>query len=278
MELQVRHLTAFVELCEARTYTAAARHLHVTQPSLSRTIQDLERVLATDLVVRGSRPLELTADGHEFEERARRILADLAALEADMRGRTEVRLGFAWLLPPDWFARVRAEFESLGGQVRLHRTDDPAGDLTHDRIDVALTRAADRTDGITWRAIGTEKRVLAVSARSPLATMPGVRWPDLAAHPLVVNTRTGTTRPDNWPDSDPDREIVTCINFDEWLELVGADRGIGAVPAIAVERAPHPDVVYRELPDIPDSRVYLGWRRAPSRTTRRFIDAALAQA
>lgn len=96
----------------------------------------------------------------------------------------------------------------------------------------------------------------------------------LADCPLVVNTRSGTTTADSWPDPVPGRDIVTCTNFDEWIELVAADRGIGAVPALAVDRAPHPDVVYRDIPGIPDSDVYLAWRRRPepSRSTLLFLD------
>ncbi|BAD56810.1 LysR family transcriptional regulator [Nocardia farcinica] len=278
MDLQVRHLAAFVALCDTGTYTRAAARLHLTQPSLTRTIQDLERILDCDLVIRGGRGLELTAEGAEFLPRARRILTDLTELHDDMRGRAVVRLGFAWLLPSDWFAATRARYEALGGTLAIHRVDDPAGALEHGRIDVALARTVHRESAaITWRRIGTERRVLAVSTHSALARRPGLSWADLAAHPLVVNIRSGTTTPSDWPDPRTDREIVTCTNFDEWLELVAADRGIGAVPDIAVERAPHPGVVYRDLPDIPDSPLFLGWRSTPppARSTRRYLDVAL---
>ncbi|WP_280415501.1 LysR family transcriptional regulator [Nocardia carnea] len=278
MELQVRHLAAFVALCEEGTYTGAAARLHLTQPSLTRTVQDLERILGTTLVNRGTRRLELTDDGRELRTRAERILTDLTELEADMRGRAEIRLGFAWLLPSEWFGRVRAAWEELGGRLAIHRTDDPVGDLARGHLDIALVRnTRNGSDTITWQRIGTERRVLAVAADSPLAARPGLRWSELAAQPLIVNPRSGTTTPDSWAEPHPGREIVTCRNFDEWLELVSAGRGIGAVPAIAVHRAPHPGVVYRELPDIPDSPVYLGWRRTPaqSRSTRRFLDTAL---
>ncbi|MBF6247812.1 LysR family transcriptional regulator, partial [Nocardia elegans] len=80
MDLQVRHLAAFVALCDTGTYTRAAARLHLTQPSLTRTIQDLERILDCDLVIRGGRGLELTAEGAEFLPRARRILTDLTEL------------------------------------------------------------------------------------------------------------------------------------------------------------------------------------------------------
>ncbi|GGL32168.1 LysR family transcriptional regulator substrate-binding protein [Nocardia jinanensis] len=111
----------------------------------------------------------------------------------------------------------------------------------------------------------------------PGSRAPGLNWTDLAAYPLVVNTRSGTTTPDSLSGRQPGRDIVTCTNFDEWLELVAAGRGIGAVPAIAVHRAPHPGVVYRDISGIPDSALYLGWRRTPppARSVRRFLDIAL---
>lgn len=280
MDLQLRHLAAFVALCEEGTYTRAAVRLRIAQPSVSRTVQDLERILDCDLIARGARQLELTANGELFLEKSRAILTELTELQAEMRTRTRVRVGFAWLLPSDWFAAARAGYEQLGGQITIHRTDNPAAALRDGTIDIAVARNINQTtSSITWRRIGTERRVLAVSAHSDLAHTPGLRWADLAQQPLVVNTQSGTTTPDSWPEPDPDREIVTCRNFDEWIELIAANRGIGAVPAIATHRAPHPDVIYRELPDIPDSTIYLGWRRTPPppRSTRRFLEVALAE-
>ncbi|MFC9473061.1 LysR family transcriptional regulator [Nocardia sp. NPDC056952] len=278
MDLQIRHLEAFVALCEEGTFTRAAARVHVSQPSLSRTIQELERVLDCVLIDRSARTPGPTASGELFLRRSRAILADMTELQAEMRAQTQVRVGFAWLLPNDWFAATRERYEQLGGQLKLLRSDNPTADLRDGAVDVAVVRNVGPVSGsISWRPIGAEKRVLAVSARSSLARTPGLRWADLAHHPLVINTESGTTTPDCWPDSAPGRETVTCRNLDEWIELIAADRGIGAVPALAAHRAPHPEVVYRELPDIPDSTLYLGWRRTPepSRSTRRFLDAAV---
>lgn len=278
MDLQIRHLEAFVALREAGTFTRAATRLHVSQPSLSRTIQDLERILDCSLIDRSTSTLTLTANGEQFLSRSRAILTELSELQAEMRALSLVRVGFAWLLPTDWFAAARTRFEQHGGQLTVIRSDNPTADLSNGAVDVAVVRnIRPSTGSIAWRRIGIEERLLAVSIHSDLARTPGLRWADLARHPLVVNTESGTTTPDSWSDPDPDRETVACRNFDEWIELIAADRGIGIVPALATHRAPHPDVVYRELPDIPTSTLYLGWRRTPepSRSTRLFIDTAL---
>lgn len=276
MDLELRHLRAYLALCDEANYTRAAQRLHLTQPSLTRTIQQLERILDSRLVERTSRRFDLTDDGTEFLAHARRIIADLDTVCADLQLRSAVAIGFSWLLPDAWFTAARTRFEAVGGHLEIHRVDDPIAALTARTIDIALYRKRIRlSSAFASRQIATETRVLAVSADSPLAHADNLRWHDLADYPLVVNTISGTTDETSWPEPNPTRPIITCTNFDEWLELVAAGRGVGAVPELARTRAPHPAVVYRDVPDAPPSHVYLAWRTtpAPSRSIQRFLEA-----
>lgn len=276
MDLELRHLRAYLVLCEERNFTRAAARLHITQPSLTRAMQQLERILDTRLLERSSRRFELTSEGSELADRARRIVADVDAVCADLRMRATVAVGFAWLLPDIWFAAARTRFEEIGGRLAIHRVDDPIAALAAGSIDIALYRKNIRLPAnMAARLIATERRVLAVAADSSLARR-APRWQDLAGHPLVVNTISGTTDETSWPAVDSGREIVTCTNFDEWIELIAAGRGIGAVPELARTRAPHPGVRYLDVPDAPPSQLYLVWREkpAPSRWVRRFVGIA----
>ncbi|WP_067814290.1 LysR family transcriptional regulator [Nocardia inohanensis] len=275
MDVELRHLRAFIALCDEGNYTRTAQRLHLTQPSLTRTIQQLERILDCRLIERSARRFEITDTGSEFLAQARRIVADLDAVCSEIQLRATVRVGFSWLLPDAWFAAARTRFEALGGRVEILRVDDPIAALAARTIDIALYRKPIRLPrGLNSRRIATEQRVLAVSANSPLVRARELSWSDLAEYPLVVNTVSGTTDQTSWPTPDPGRRIVTCTNFDEWIELVAADRGIGAVPELARSRAPHPGVVYREVPDAPPSHLYLAWRTqpAPSRSIREFLE------
>ncbi|RDI67294.1 LysR family transcriptional regulator [Nocardia pseudobrasiliensis] len=277
MDLELRHLRSYVAVAEERNYTRAAQRLHMTQPSLTRTIQQLERILDCRLIERTSRRFDLTDEGEQFLIAARRTIADLDSAVADLQLRSAVSVGFSWLLPDAWFAAARTRFEALGGHVEIHRIDDPIAALLSGSIDIALYRKDIRLPAqLATRAIAVERRVLAVSARSPLARARHLRWGDVARYPLVVNTITGTTDETSWAAPRPDRPIVTCTNFDEWIELIAADRGIGAVPELARSRAPHPGVVYVEVPDAPASHVHLVWRStpAPARSVQRFLDVA----
>ncbi|CAM4055316.1 LysR family transcriptional regulator [Nocardia ninae] len=276
-QIELRHLRAYVALCEESNYTRAAARLHLSQPALTRTIQQLERHIECRLIERTSRRFALTDEGTELLTHARRILADVDTVAAQLRSRAAIEVGFAWLLPTSWLAATRRRYEALGGRITLHRVDDPLAALEARAIDIAIYRRETQLPShLESRVIATEQRMLAVAANSPLADATDLRWADLAGYPLVVNVVSGTTHAGSWEQGDPDRPIITCRNFDEWIELVAANRGIGGVPALARSRAPHPGVVYLDIPDAPPSHVYLAWhaKPAPSRAVQRFLGVA----
>jgi DNA-binding transcriptional LysR family regulator len=78
--MELRHLRYFVAVADAGNVSRAAQRLHITQPALTRQIQDLEREFACRLFDRIGRRIVLTRDGEEILERTRRLLADAEAL------------------------------------------------------------------------------------------------------------------------------------------------------------------------------------------------------
>lgn len=276
MDIELRHLRAYLALCEEANYTRAAARLHLSQPALTRTIQQLERLVDCRLVERTARRFALTPEGAELLAHTRRILADVDAVAAELRSRATLEIGFSWLLPDAWFAATRRRFEEQGGRITLRRVDDPLAALGERAVDIAIYRKETGLPRhLASRIIATEQRVLAVAAHSPLAGATDLSWSDLADRPLVVNTVSGTTDAASWHPAAPDRVVITCTNFDEWIELVAADRGIGVVPDLARTRAPHPGVVYLDIPDAPPSHVYVAWRArpVPPRSVQRFLAA-----
>ncbi|MGY6653613.1 LysR substrate-binding domain-containing protein [Amycolatopsis sp. TRM77291] len=72
---------------------------------------------------------------------------------------------------------------------------------------------------------------------------------------------------------------METTNFDEWIESVAADRGIGVVPEVAMRRNIHPAVRFIPLPDAPPSPVALVFRPHVHETMlRHFVDISLTSA
>jgi DNA-binding transcriptional LysR family regulator len=123
--MELRHLRYFVAVAELRSVRAASEQLHVTQPAISRQIQDLEQAIGAALFERTPRGLTLTAAGEAYLSEAREILARVDAanrlarqIAAGLHG--HLRLGFvenaAW---SGVVSRVLREFEQAVPQVTL---------------------------------------------------------------------------------------------------------------------------------------------------------------
>lgn len=90
--MERRHITYFLAVVEAGSITEAARRLHLSQPSVSEAIKDLERELRTPLFERG-RTLTLTAAGQAMVGPARRALRSLESVKESVRQVTGLSRG-----------------------------------------------------------------------------------------------------------------------------------------------------------------------------------------
>lgn len=279
MDVEVRHLRAFVAVARRGSFTRAAEQLLITQPALTRTIQQLETAPQVQLLERTSRHVDLTEVGAEFLGAAERVLADLDRALGAARGHATIRLGFSWLLPDPWAQDVVARFEhATGSSVTLVRYDDPMASVIDGNAEIGLIRGGTST---VTHPVGVvhlfeETRVVVCSAHSALAARDHLDWAEVADWPLVVNTVSGTTGPWSWPPGHRPRTIIETRNFDEWLESVAADRGIGVVPEVAARRTIHPALRFLTLINAPPSPVaiaFLPHRQQP--LVRRFVQAAI---
>lgn len=131
-------LVAFEATARLVSFTAAARALNVTQPSISRRIARLEADLGVELVSRRTKPLQLTDPGARLHEALRQGFGRIEAVVEEIRGdtdRSRIEIsagpGFAsfWLIPH--FTDLQASFP--GRNIRIltltHRDDTAAGDI-----------------------------------------------------------------------------------------------------------------------------------------------------
>lgn len=87
--MELRVLRYFLEVAREKNITRAADVLHVTQPTLSRQLMELEQSLGTTLFIRGSREITLTEDGNFFRQRAEEIIELADRIEREFIERDE---------------------------------------------------------------------------------------------------------------------------------------------------------------------------------------------
>ncbi|AWB06406.1 LysR family transcriptional regulator (plasmid) [Azospirillum humicireducens] len=98
-------LETFVRIVEAGNLSAAAAQLGSTQPTVSRRLQQLERMLGVRLLQRSTHRMALTDDGSRCYERAKDLLAGWQMLESDVRGADDQPSGHLRVVAPHAFGQ-----------------------------------------------------------------------------------------------------------------------------------------------------------------------------
>lgn len=191
--MELRQVRYFAAVARHRHFTRAAAELGLAQPALSQQVRALERELGVVLIDRGGRRVRLTDAGEAFHVWAERILADVAAAEAELAvfaglGRGRVVLGTT---PVQTLGRVDlpgllAAFHHRypGVEIALREATTPIliDDLEAGRLDLALgALMADVVPpGIVVQPLFAEELVAIVAPDHPLARRGNVRIAELA--------------------------------------------------------------------------------------------------
>lgn len=112
-------LQTFVRIVDAGSLSAAATQLGVTQPTISRRLQSLERLLGLRLLQRSTHAMKLTEDGERCFEHARGMVERWQAIEADLQGAADTPRGLLRVLAPSAFGQEQL-IAPLANYLRRH--------------------------------------------------------------------------------------------------------------------------------------------------------------
>lgn len=267
--MELRHLRAFLAIAEEGGITRAAARLHISQPALSRTLRALEEHLGIRLIDRSTHYLQLTDAGQAFRVRAASAVAAVdAALDP---GRTELwplRVGHAWSALGRHTSTVLRRWQQAHPRTPLEllRIDDRTAGLAQGRVDAALLRGPLTIPGVSSALLSDEPRVAAVPADSALTARDDLVLADLTDCTVVLNTVSGTTTVQLWPDAAHPASTLEVANTDDWLAAIAAGRGVGVSSAATAEMHSYPGVAYRPLADAPALPLHLVWSEPPAHT------------
>ena len=274
----LRRLRYFVAVAEALHFGRAAARLHISQPPLSRQIQQLEREIGVLLFRRSKRRVELTDAGSYLLDEAREMLAKAETLAVRTRrvesGETgRLTLGFIstvdYSILPGLLSAYRAAHPGVTLELRELTSDVQLRELHEGRIDAGMMLAPVDDTALAMLPLLLEPLVAALPADDPLArSRAALSLTSLAGRPFVIFPRSAATglydaiiefcrRCGFTP-----RIAQEAIQMQTIVSLVSAGLGVALVPA-SLRHMRRRGVVYRRLrEDSPLLTVLLAWRAA----------------
>lgn len=222
--VQLRLIRYLLAVAEHGNFTRAAESLHVSQPTLSQQVIQLESTLGVALLDRSGRTVKVTDAGRAYIQHAQRALRELEAGRRAIHdvqdlARGELRLATtptftAYLVGP-LLAAFHARYPGIMVRLKEMSLDTIAAAVAADEVDLAIAFAVSRpADDIECAPLLVERLNVVVSAQHRFAACTGPITPQM----LAVE-QLGVLSPD----------FVTRGHVDEYFR----SQGIG--PRIAIE-------------------------------------------
>jgi DNA-binding transcriptional LysR family regulator len=243
--LSMKLLEAYYWVARLRSFHAAADRLHITQPSISYRIKELENQLGRELMVRGPGSIRLTAQGQLLYGQAERMITAAQDLEQQFRkGGTltgALRLGvtdaFAAICLPDLLRRMAIEHPELNIAVAVDNSHVLARMLDEGEVDLAVLSTPPMLPGLRYESLGFQ-RVAWVASRTIAAGLShSAEW--VAASRIFVTPAPSNldTITQAWFGERglPLPRLNVCNSMSAIFTLVQAGAGIGILPLRLVE-------------------------------------------
>lgn len=198
--MDIRVLKYFLTVAREGNITRAAEVLHITQPTLSRQLKELEEEIGAKLLARGKRQVTLTQSGVLFQQRAGEIVALLEKTERDLAEQREglggvVSIGCvettASMLLPDAVEAFSGRHPMVQYEIYSADGDDIREKLDQGSIDMGiLVEPVEAAKYDFIRLPFKERWGILVRQEAPLARLESVRGEDILDIPLLIPRRT----------------------------------------------------------------------------------------
>ena len=201
--VNLEYYRVFCSVCECGGITAAAEALCISQPAVSQAVRQLEEQLGTQLLLRSSKKVELTAEGKLLYEYASSALGLLESAEHQLGGLHELKVGQLRLAAGDITARhlllpALEHFHQLYPQVHLsifNRTSMGSLELLRaGRIDAAFLNLPIEDDRITVHWERPIHDIFVAGEKFSSLKEKTLTLRELAAQPLIMLEEKANSR------------------------------------------------------------------------------------
>lgn len=294
----LRQLQYLKALAEHGSFGRAAEAAHVTQPTLSAGIQELEKILGAPVVDRARSGVILTPVGAEALRRANVILNEADALVQAAKNAGQpltgrFRLGVIPTVAPFLLPRalplLRKRFPNLRLFLREDLTHRLITALKAGQLDAVLIALPYDMAGLDWAHVSDDELMAAAPADHPLARETEILPSAMEAGDLIL-LQDGHCLRDHAlaacglrpPKAGVEEEIFAATSLPTLVQMVGSGLGVTFLPAMAVDAGltEAASVAVRPIAvDHPSREIVVAWRAGSSRASEgRLLAEVLKEA
>jgi DNA-binding transcriptional LysR family regulator len=239
----LRHIRAFLALARAGSFTRAASELHMSQPTLTVQIQQLESAVGVKLFDRNKRHVALTQAGRDLLVPLERILIDVEAIATSTGELREHRRGLVTVaalpsvaagLLPRAIKRLSESYPGITVRVFDGVASTVAAMVKGGQADFGISSQTTGDRELTSQTLLMDRLCAVVSPSHPLARKRSMTLHELAKHPLILMVKDSSSR--QIVDLAFDREgLVSTVAYEATYGtsvagLALAGLGVGILP------------------------------------------------
>lgn len=289
--MELRVLQYFLAVAREQNISAAAQSLHLTQPTLSRQLMELEKELGKQLMVRGSRKITLTEDGMRLRRRAEEILelvdrTEKEVMQSDDTVSGDIYIGTGETDGVRQIVKAANQLQGSHPGIRFHIVSGDAMDVC-ERLDKGLLDFGillgdmDKTRYSCMELPMKDTWGVLMRRDSPLAQRETVSPRDLWDKPLIlsrqVDNKSGLYR---WLRKEPSElHTVATYNLIYNASLM-VDEGMGyAFTLDKLVNTTGSNLCFRPMKPKMELGMYLVWKKSQlfSRAAELFLEQLQAQ-
>ena len=245
--MTIRHLQIFVAVADCGKMRAAAERLHISQPSVSQAVRELESYYNIKLFERLSQRIYITETGKKLLPYARHIIDSFETMEGfinDTSSGNVIRVGGSVsvgtrLLPP-MIKSLENEVPDVDVCVIVDNTAAIEGKIQRSELDIAVVEGIVRSDELVKKDIYDDELVLVVGPEHELFNHPGIKLKELTKHALI-SRESGSVERNQFEQFLLEHDIKmknkwSCSNTETIKKSVLNGEGIAILSRMVIEK------------------------------------------
>jgi DNA-binding transcriptional LysR family regulator len=272
--MTIHHLQVFLEVYRTQNITEASEKLHITQPTVTRTVQEIERYYGVRLFDRINCRIYRTEGSEQFYAQALHIVELFDSMEKEMKNWDEfgaLRVGSTITLGNVMLPEIVSEFmkrhPGFHLKVRISNGADLQQALINNHLDIALIEGGVTEEQLLKEAFHEDRLVLILPPGSPLMKKKNLKLEDLADEKFIMR-ETGSMGRSFVDDTFRFHEMAMnpiweSASTQAIIRAVHAGLGISFLPEKLIgEAAEKGDIETRTVRNAPMERKnYLVWHK-----------------